>query len=79
MRLAAVLLDQKDYAGAMQLLEARHAKAFDALFDNLRGDVLVAQGKMDEARAAYRKAMDELAPKSPLKTVVQIKLDSVGG
>jgi predicted negative regulator of RcsB-dependent stress response len=79
LRLAAVRLDQKDYAGALKLLDGEHDPAFAPLFDNLKGDVLVAQGKPEEARAAYKLALDKLDPKSPLKAVVEIKLGGVGG
>jgi predicted negative regulator of RcsB-dependent stress response len=79
LRLAAVQLDLKDYAGAMKSLDGDHDEAFVPLFANLKGDVLAAQGKTDDARAAYKLALDKLDPKSPLKAVVEIKLGGVGG
>lgn len=79
LRLAAVLLDQKDYAGALKLVGGEHDAAFAPLFDNLKGDILVAQGKPADARAAYKAASDKLDSKSPLKNVIDIKLAGVGG
>ena len=79
LRLASVMLDQKDYAGAMKLLDGKHEAAFAALFANLKGDVLAAQGKGAEARAAYQQAIDVLDAKDPLKSVVEIKLAGLGG
>lgn len=79
LRLATVLFDQKDYDGAMKLLDGTHDDAFVPLFADLKGDVLVAQGKTAEAREAYKLALAKLDPKSPLKAVVEIKLDGVGG
>ncbi len=79
LRLAAVQLDLKDYAGALKSLDGDHDEAFVPLFANLKGDVLVAQGKTEDARAAYKLALDKLDPKSPLKSVVEIKLGGVGG
>ena len=79
LRLAAVLQDQKDYAGALKLLDGDQDAAFVPLFASARGDVFVAQGKTDEARTAYKLAMDKMDPKSPLKAVVEIKLEGVGG
>ncbi|MDR3393772.1 MAG: tetratricopeptide repeat protein [Parasulfuritortus sp.] len=79
LRLAEVDMDIKDYDGAMKLLDGDHDEAFVPLFANLKGDALVAQGKTDDARAAYKLALDKLDPKSPLKAVVEIKLGGVGG
>ena len=79
LRLATVLFDQKDYAGALKMLDGDQDDAFVPLFANLKGDVLVAQGKTAEAREAYKLALAKLDPKSPMKAVVEIKLDGVGG
>jgi predicted negative regulator of RcsB-dependent stress response len=59
LRLAAVLLDDKAYDEALKQLEAAHSPAFNVRFLELKGDVLVAQGKKPEARAAYKAALDK--------------------
>lgn len=79
LRLAAVLLDQKDYAGAQKLLEVEPDAAFAVLFADLKGDVMAIQGKDEEARAAYKLALEKIDAKSPMKAMVEAKLDSVGG
>jgi predicted negative regulator of RcsB-dependent stress response len=79
LRLAAVRFDQKDLDGALQLLAGEPLPAFAGLYANLRGDILVAQGKTAEARAAYQLAVEKLGEKSPLKPLAEIKLDSLGG
>jgi len=79
LRLAALLLDEKDYAGALALLEAKHDPAFAGLFANLKGDILAAQGKRAEAAAAYKLALQQFGERSPLKGIVEIKLDGVEG
>jgi predicted negative regulator of RcsB-dependent stress response len=43
-----------------------------------RGDVLMAQGKIEEAKAEYRKAWDSLAPRTEYRQLVQVKLASLG-
>ena len=58
LRLAAILLDEKQYDGALKLLENAPGEALSALYADLKGDVLVAQGKSNEARAAYQLAFD---------------------
>lgn len=79
LRLASVMLDQKDTAGALKQLEIEPDAAFAALFADLRGDALALQGKPEEARAAYQMAMEKLDPKSPMKAMVEAKLNGVGG
>jgi len=79
LRLAALLLDDKKFPDALILLDAKHGEAWDALYANLRGDVLIAQGRVDEARAAYRIAFDKSSAQNAFRTLVQTKLDALGG
>lgn len=79
LRLAAVQLDDKAYDEALKQLDAAHAPAFDARFLELKGDVLAAQGKTAEARAAYKAALDKTADRQGgSRGLVQQKLDSLG-
>jgi predicted negative regulator of RcsB-dependent stress response len=61
LRLAAVLLDQKDYEGALKLVDSPAVEAFAVRFAEMRGDIFFAQGKPAEARGAYQIALDKLA------------------
>jgi predicted negative regulator of RcsB-dependent stress response len=54
LRLVAILLDEKKYDEASKLLDAKHQKSFDGLYADLKGDVLSAQGKMEEAKTSYK-------------------------
>jgi predicted negative regulator of RcsB-dependent stress response len=45
LRLVAVQIDEKAYDEALRQLDSAHAPAFDARFQELKGDVLTAQGK----------------------------------
>lgn len=78
LRLAAIRLDEKKYDEALKLLEAKHPDGFIAPYADLRGDVLVAQGKVAEARTAYKTALDKSSPGGNYRNVVQIKLDALG-
>lgn len=78
LRLAAVLLDEKNYAEALKLLDAKPADSLSSLYADLRGDVLVAQGKLAEARNAYQLALDKSDAKSPYRGVIQLKIDTLG-
>lgn len=78
LRLAAVLLDGKSYDEALKLLDTKHAGTLDALYADLKGDVLAAQDKNAEARSAYQLALDKSDSKSPYRALIQLKLDSLG-
>lgn len=78
LRLAGIRLDEKKHDEALALLEAKHAEAFVPLYADLRGDILTAQGKPAEARAAYKIALEKSLPNSNYRNVVQIKLDALG-
>jgi predicted negative regulator of RcsB-dependent stress response len=79
LRLAGMLLDEKNYTQTLQLLEAKHSPAYDAFYLDLKGDVLLAQGKPAEARGAYQAAFDKIDKKSNYRDLIQIKLDALGG
>lgn len=79
LRLAALRFEQKDLDAALKLLASEPAPAFAGLYANLRGDILSAQGKAVEARAAYKIAVEKLGETSPLKPLAEIKLDGLGG
>jgi len=78
MRLAAVLMDQKKYDEALKQLDGATSKEFEALVADRRGDVLLAQGKKDEAKAAYRKAWAAMDPKVEYRRLVEAKLTALG-
>ena len=78
LRAAGILLDQKKYPDAMKQLDAATAPDFAAMVDDRRGDVLLAQGKKDEAAAAYKKAWTAMDPKVDYRRLVEAKLISLG-
>lgn len=78
MRLAGIMLDEKNSAEALKLLDSKHAEAYDALYADLKGDVLASQGKVEEARKAYSVALEKTDLKSPFRKYIQIKQDSLG-
>ena len=78
LKLASVLLDEKNYADALKQLDATSSEAFTSLVADLRGDVLSAQGKTDEARAAYKQALEKTDAQSKYRNLIQMKLDALG-
>ena len=79
LRLAGVLLDEKDYDGAMKLLDGKFLPQFAAEVQDRKGDVLVAQNKIADARNAYVAALAAMGPKHPGSQLVRIKLEAIGG
>jgi predicted negative regulator of RcsB-dependent stress response len=79
LKLASLLLDEKNYAEALTQLSGAHSDSYDGLYADLRGDVLNAQGKTAEARAAYQQALEKFDVKSAYRPLLQMKLDAVGG
>ncbi len=78
LRLAGLQLDQKNYDEALKLLSAKAAETYSAFYADLRGDVLTAQGKAAEARAAYQSALDKSDANSPYRRIIEVKLDALG-
>lgn len=78
LRLAALLLGQKQYDEALKQLELADAKSFAALVADRRGDVLAAQGKKDDARAAYRQAFAAMDPSVAYRRLIDAKLVALG-
>ena len=79
LRLANVLMDEKDYAAALKVLEAKAEPSFEGRFAETRGDIYAQQGKRSEARAAYQSALEKTpARDAATRELVQLKLDSLG-
>ena len=60
LRAAAALLDEKAYDQALAQLGAASGPAFEVRFQDMRGDILAAQGKKAEAVSAYQAALTKL-------------------
>lgn len=78
-RLSGLLFDEKAYDEGMKLLTGEFPPAFANVVADRKGDFLVAQGKMDEARTAYRQALENTAEDEPARQYIQLKLDAIGG
>lgn len=79
LRMAGVLLDEKAYDKALAILNADFPVQFAAEVADRKGDVLVAQNKLPDARTAYQAALDKMDKKHPGRQIVQVKLDAIGG
>ena len=78
LRLARLLAGSGEKDAALALLNAKDQAGFEGEYEELRGDIYAAQGKRDEARAAYQEALKHLSPDSPYIPVINMKLDDLG-
>ncbi|MEI7464622.1 MAG: tetratricopeptide repeat protein [Burkholderiales bacterium] len=78
LRLAALQFAGKQYDDAIKTLDAATAKGFETLVADRRGDVLLAQGKADAAKAAYQLAWAGMDDKTDYRRVVDAKLTALG-
>jgi predicted negative regulator of RcsB-dependent stress response len=78
LRLAGLLADAKKYDEALRQLEGAAGKEFEALVADRRGDILLAQGKTEEAKAAYTAAWKAMDDKVGYRRLIDAKLTSLG-
>lgn len=87
LRLAALLADDKAYDDALKQLAIAPGATLAPRYAELKGDVLAAQGKAAEARAAYESALakidalprEQQAMHGQYRDIVTAKLESTGG
>jgi predicted negative regulator of RcsB-dependent stress response len=58
LRLVSIYIEQQKYDAASALLGLAHDAAFDAKYEELKGDLYLAQGDIDKARMAYDNAIN---------------------
>lgn len=78
LQLANILVEEKNYEAALKLLDAEHDAGYDGLFLDLKGDVLVAQGKKAEAKTAYEQALVKLDAGGKYRVLTRQKLEALG-
>jgi len=79
LRLAGVLLDEKAYDEALKVLADEKSAQFAGAKADRTGDILVAQNKLKEARAAYKEALDASDKKNPGRRLIELKYEAIGG
>ncbi len=78
LRLARVLEAQGEAQAALEVLTDGPAPGFEAPWSELRGDLLLATGEVDQARLAYQDALEELGGQAGSQRLLQMKLDATG-
>jgi len=77
-RLAALLMEQKDLDGASRLLAGSFPAEFAGMVADRQGDVLQLQGKTAEAVQAYERAYKALDRQVDYRRLVEFKLNALG-
>jgi predicted negative regulator of RcsB-dependent stress response len=75
-RLAEVQFDDKQYDDALRTLDAKQDEPFAGLYADLRGDILAAAKRTDEARTAYQTALAKVDAKSPYRNYIEVQLNA---
>lgn len=79
LRLARLLLSDGEPDAALALLDKVAAQPLrTASYHELRGDVLLAQGKRDAARAEYSEALNVMQAEKADTSLLQLKIDDLG-
>ncbi len=78
LRLARVKFDLGKTDEARKLLEPPEDGAFLVAFEELRGDILMAQNDIDGARSAYTRALAHVPASGAARRRLEMKLDELG-
>ena len=78
LRLAGVLLDEKNPAEALKLVDTKPVESMTGLYADLKGDILFLQDRKAEARSSYQFALDKSEAGSAYRSAIQLKLDALG-
>lgn len=78
LRLARLRLDGGEKDAALALLDVKDRTGFEAEYEELKGDIHVAQGQREAARQAYREALKHLPEGSAYAPLLNMKLDDLG-
>ena len=77
LRLAQVQAAEGKGQDALATLDQLTDKQYAGLASELRGDVLVKLGRVDDARKAYQNALATMGGDSPLRDALQLKIDDL--
>jgi predicted negative regulator of RcsB-dependent stress response len=77
-RLAKVLQQQNKFDEALELITHDPDAAYLALYAETRGDLYVAKGQTEDAKRAYKQALNSL-PAGVQPDIIQMKLLELGG
>ena len=77
-QLGQILVEEKKYEDALKRVNEVDNEGYLGLSNDLKGDILNAIGKKEEAKKAYQEALKRFGPKDPYAKFTQEKLESLG-
>ncbi len=77
LRLARVLAAEKKYDEALTLVNSSVPASYASLYSELRGDILLAQKQIEQARSAYQQALDTVAADDRRSLLIEMKLNDL--
>jgi predicted negative regulator of RcsB-dependent stress response len=78
LRLSGILLEQKKYDEALKKISDVKPVEFTALADDRRGDILLAQGKKEDAQKAFTSAYQKMSEELAYRRLIEAKLVAMG-
>lgn len=78
LRLAEIFIESKSYDQALKELTGGFNSYFEPLLADRRGDILILQGKKEDALVEYQKSFKMLEDRTEYRHLVQVKLNSLG-
>lgn len=78
LQLASIQFEEKAFDAALKTLGTQPDAAYAGLYADLKGDILVAQGKADDAKAAYKEALSKLDLEGSYYKYTEHKLEALG-
>jgi predicted negative regulator of RcsB-dependent stress response len=78
LRLAGLLMDAKDFDGALNQLNGDFPAGFEALVADRKGDIFALQGNKPKAIEEYQKAYQSFDPLTDYRRLVEVKLTALG-
>jgi predicted negative regulator of RcsB-dependent stress response len=77
-QLGQILVEEKKYEDALKKVNDVENEGYLGLSNDLKGDILNAMGKKEEAKKAYQESLKRFGPKDPYAKFTQEKLESLG-